>query len=180
MYAGRPFFQFDKELVVERERCGAACWKFNNSMNPNNGVSLSERSRMFREILQPRDDMQMSPIAHQGSVGEQVIVEAPFHADYGYNITIGDDVFIGRNCHISDAMPITIGNRVYIGPNVSFYTTTLPTDHLQRDGVHSAIHGSGITIGDDVFIGGNVTILPGVNIGHGTTVGAGSVVSRVN
>ncbi|OAA53243.1 nodulation protein l [Niveomyces insectorum RCEF 264] len=179
MYAGRPFFQFDKELVAERERCGAACWKFNNSMNPNVGVSLSERTRLFKEILQPRDNLQTSPIAHVGSVGEQVIVEAPFHADYGYNITIGEDVYIGRNCHISDAMPISIGNRVYIGPNVSFYTTTLPTDHTQREGVHSAIHGRGITIGDDVFIGGNVTILAGVNIGHGTTVGAGSVVSRV-
>lgn len=38
--------------------------------------------------------------------------------------------------------------------------------------------GHPVTIGDDCWIGGNVTILPGVNIGEGCTIGAGSVVTR--
>lgn len=173
MSAGRPFYQFDNELVDLRERCAAACWKFNNSTNPNIGVSQSERTRLFKEIIQPRGADQ------QGPVGDQVVVDAPFHADYGYNITIGNAVHIGRNCHFSDAMPINIGNRVTIGPNVSFFTTAPSTDPMERDGVHSALQGRAIVISDDVFIGGNVTILAGVTIGKGAVVGAGSVVTSV-
>ena len=35
-----------------------------------------------------------------------------------------------------------------------------------------------IVIGDDCWIGGHVVILPGVTIGRGSTVAAGSVVTR--
>ena len=35
-----------------------------------------------------------------------------------------------------------------------------------------------ITVGDDVWFGGHVVVLPGVTIGSGTVVGAGSVVTR--
>ncbi|CAK7213347.1 hypothetical protein SCUCBS95973_001773 [Sporothrix curviconia] len=174
MLAGRPFYQFDNQLVDARERCVAACWKFNNSTNPNIGVSQSERSRLFKEILQPRGSEIHGP---PGAVGDQVVVDAPFHADYGYNISIGNAVHIGRNCHFSDAMPISIGHRVTIGPNVSFFTAAPSTDPMERDGVHSALQGRRITIEDDVFIGGNVTILAGVRVGKGAVIGAGSVVT---
>ena len=35
-----------------------------------------------------------------------------------------------------------------------------------------------VTIEDNVWIGGNSTILPGVTIGHGSVIGAGSVVVK--
>jgi maltose O-acetyltransferase len=34
------------------------------------------------------------------------------------------------------------------------------------------------TIGDDVWIGGGAIVCPGVEIGSGSTIGAGSVVTR--
>lgn len=38
--------------------------------------------------------------------------------------------------------------------------------------------GKAIRIEDDSWIGANVVILPGVTIGRGSTIGAGSIVSR--
>lgn len=184
MLAGRPFFPFEKELVLERERCCATLWRFNNSMNPINGVSPAERARLFQDVLQPKVPVQLSPtqlmpVTLVGRLGENVVVEAPFQCDYGYNIQIGSDTSIGRNCTMLDACEVRIGNNVVIGPNVSFYTTTMPTDPHRRSGARGTCSGQRIIIEDDCFIGGNVTILGGVKIGKGTTVGAGSLVSRV-
>lgn len=39
--------------------------------------------------------------------------------------------------------------------------------------------GGEIHIGEDCWLGGNVIVLPGVTIGRGCTIGAGSVVTRV-
>ena len=180
----RPFYPFDKELVLERERCSAACWRFNNASNPNIGVSPVERTRLFREILQPREGVQISPTAtspvtHVGRVGDETVVEVPFACDYGYNIHIGKNVYIQRNCTIIDACEVRIGDNVTIGPNVSIYTASLSTDPRRRGGSKGPQHAMPITIEDDVFIGGSVILLPGVTVGKGSTVGAGSVVSRV-
>lgn len=179
MLAGRRFFPFDKELVLERERCNVACWRFNNSSTT---VSPEERARQFRDILQPRDHVisptQASPVNPVGRVGDNVVVEAPFNCDYGYNITIGQDVAIGKNCTILDTCEVKIGDRCNIGPNVSIYGTTLPTDPKQRLGSRGPATGRRVIIEDDCWIGGGVTILPGCVIGKGSTVGAASVVTH--
>ncbi|KAL2162438.1 hypothetical protein VTH06DRAFT_7351 [Thermothelomyces fergusii] len=183
MLNGRPYYPFDKELVLERERCNAACWRFNNSTNPNLGVSPAERARLFRDILHPREGIQLSPtvvspVTHAGRVGENATVEAPFNCDYGYNIHIGNNVSIGRNCLINDVCEVTIGNNVIISPNVCIYTGTCSTNPRYRKGNQGTQYGKPVVIEDDVWIAANVVILPGVRIGKGSTVGAGSVVTR--
>ncbi|OLN82211.1 putative maltose O-acetyltransferase [Colletotrichum chlorophyti] len=181
MLAGKHYYHFDKELVLERERCNAACWRFNNASNPNNGISTTERARLFREILLPRDPIQLSPsvaspMTSMGKLGDNVVVEAPFACDYGYNISIGQNVLIGRNATIIDTCEVKIGDNCTIGPNLSIYTTTLPLDPKRRLGTKGTQLGEPVTIGEDCWIGGNVTILPGKSIGRGCTVGAGTVV----
>ncbi|KAK3995757.1 putative maltose O-acetyltransferase [Cladorrhinum sp. PSN332] len=183
MLNGRQYYPFDKELVLERERCNAACWRFNNSTNPNIGVSPTERARLFRDILHPREGVHlsptvMSPVTHTGRVGENATVEAPFNCDYGYNIQIGNNVSIGRNCLINDVCEVRIGTNVIISPNVCIYTGTCSTDPRRRAGNTGAQYGKPVVIEDDVWIAANVVILPGVRIGRGSTVGAGSVVTR--
>ncbi|ORY59564.1 uncharacterized protein BCR38DRAFT_59325 [Pseudomassariella vexata] len=185
MLQGQMYRSFDKELVLERERCSGACWRFNNSTNPNTGVSSAERGRLFREILMPKDPInlspsQQSPVSNIGRIGGECVVESPFTCDYGYNITIGQNVFIGRNCTIVDPCPIKIGNNVYIGPNVSLFAATLQTDPSKRMGSKSLQMGSTIFIDDDAWIGGGVIILPGRRVGKGATVAAGSIVTRVS
>ena len=185
MLAGRHFYPFDKALVLERERCNAACWRFNNSMNPATGVSALERARLFREILQPRDAIQISPgvtspVSTMGRLGENVVVEAPFTCDYGYNVSIGQNVVIGRNCTIQDTCEVKIGDNSLIGPNVGIYTTSVSLDPKRRMGSTGPQIGKPITIEADCFIGAGAMILPGRTIGKGSTVGAGAIVTKVS
>jgi acetyltransferase-like isoleucine patch superfamily enzyme len=139
---------------------------------------------LFLEILQPRDPVRVSPteaspVTNVGRVGRHVAVETPFICDYGYNITIGHHVVIGRNCTINDVCEVKIGDNCVIGPNVSIFTAGLPIDPKKRQGGQGPQVGKPITIEQDCWIGGGAIILPGRTIGKGSTVGAGSIVTKV-
>jgi len=67
-----------------------------------------------------------------------------------------------------------------VAPNVSIYSGTHPLDPDVRNGTNGPELGKEVWIEEDCWIGGNVVILPGVRIGKGSTVGAGSVVTKVS
>lgn len=75
---------------------------------------------------------------------------------------------------------MSIGARTMLAPNVSIYSGTHPLDPEVRDGLNGPEFGKEIWIEEDCWIGGSVVILPGVRIGRGSTVGAGSVVTKVS
>jgi acetyltransferase-like isoleucine patch superfamily enzyme len=98
--------------------------------------------------------------------------------DYGYNVRLGKNVFINFNSVFLDTCLTTIGDRTLVGPNVSFYSGTHPLDPVVRQGTRGPELGKEIHVEQDCWIGGNVVILPGVTIGRGSVVGAGSVVTK--
>lgn len=69
--------------------------------------------------------------------------------------------------------PIKIGADVSIGPEASILTL----GHEPRSPVF-ADRGGPVVIGDRAWIGFRAIVLPGVSIGEGAVVGAGSVVTR--
>lgn len=77
---------------------------------------------------------------------------------------------------ILDTSLVILGDRVQIGPKVSIYTAGHETSILSRR--KFVEFGLPVRIEDDCWIGGNVIILPGVTIGQGSTIGAGSVVTK--
>lgn len=139
-------------------RCADACFDINN-MRPSR---KEERQQAFKNLL--------------GKIGKDFVIHSPFRCDFGFNIRIGDH-FIGNfNLTILDEAEVVIGNHVMIGPNCSLITITHALDEEQRrEGLMAA---RPITIGDDVWIAANVTVLPGVEIGEGAVIGAGSVVTK--
>lgn len=91
------------------------------------------------------------------------------------NMTVGDNVSIGAFTHIWASGGIRIGNRVMIASNNAI--TTLTHDyHLAN--MQKTLLCKEIVIEDDAWIGAHSTILPGVTIGKGAVVGAGSVVTK--
>ena len=108
---------------------------------------------------------------------EDVSIAPPLHCNYGGDyIRFGHRVFINANCTFQPAGGVEIGDDVYIGSDVKFYTTIHPTDPEERTTGKASVRP--IKIGSKVWIGGAAVILPGVEIGEGTTIGAGSVVTR--
>lgn len=99
--------------------------------------------------------------------------------DYGFNVKVGPGVYINSHFTGIDTCPITLGARTMLGPNVSIFSGTHPLDPALRNGTRGPETGSDIHIGEDCWLAGNVIVLPGVTIGKGATIGAGSVVTKV-
>lgn len=98
----------------------------------------------------------------------------PLYIDYGKPVTIGKGCFIQQCCTFFGRGGITIGDNVFIGPKVNLITI----NHDVNPDNRSATYRRPIVIEDKVWIGINSTILPGVRIGYGAIVGAGSVVTK--
>ncbi|KAG7399968.1 Maltose acetyltransferase [Phytophthora boehmeriae] len=146
--------------------------------------TLAEDRRAARELTRQFNDITQaeSPEAQAvmgqllGSMGKDCLIEMPFRCDYGYNIRVGDNFLMNFNCVFLDGCEITIGDRVMVGPNVQLYTASHPLDpEVRSSGLEL---GKPITIEDDVWIGGSTVVVPGVRIGRGAVIGAGSVVTK--
>lgn len=91
-------------------------------------------------------------------------------------------VNIGKGCHIScrdwDSEPylITIGNNVQIARYVHFYTHG--GGHVARRYDPTFDCFGKIVIKDNVYIGSSCHIMPGVTIGEGSLIAAGSIVCK--
>jgi maltose O-acetyltransferase len=150
MRRGELYDAFDPELVAARARARERLASFNSRPD------ASSLEQLF------------------GSVGPDVVVEPPFHCDYGFNVFVGERFYANTGCVFLDCAPIELGDRVLLGPAVHLYAATHPLDaETRRRGLEYALP---ITVGDDVWIGGAAIVLPGVTIGDRAVIGAGSVV----
>lgn len=98
----------------------------------------------------------------------------PLYIDYGKPVTIGRGCFIQQCCTFFGRGGIAVGNDVFIGPKVNLITI----NHDPNPDNRAATCGRPIVIEDKVWIGIGATILPGVRLGYGCIVGAGSVVTK--
>lgn len=109
--------------------------------------------------------------------GSNINVEKGVFFGSGEEISIGDYSGIGVNAKISGE--ITIGNNVMMGPEVMIYTSNHNYKRLDIPMIEQGnSDAEEVVIGDDVWVGARVIILPGVNIGKGCIIAAGSVVTK--
>ncbi|UQZ36130.1 galactoside O-acetyltransferase [Paenibacillus sp. PK3_47] len=158
MLAGLPYKAWLDGLSEERLANKLKVHEY-NLLRPD---ETGRRDELIRSIL--------------GKTGKNVNVEAPFHCDYGTNITVGENFYSNFNCTILDVGKVVIGENVMFAPNVSLYTAGHPIHPDSRNSGYE--YGIAITIGNNVWIGGNVVVNPGVTIGNNVVIGAGSVVTK--
>ena len=158
MLAGLPYKAWMDGLSEERLECKKKIYEL-NQLPPERGKEIPN---LLKSLF--------------GKTGKNLMLEPPFHCDYGWNIEVGENFFANYNLTILDVGKVVIGDNVQIAPNVSIYTAGHPIHPDSRNSGYE--YGIPITIGNNVWIGGNSVILPGVKIGNNVVIGGGSVVTK--
>ncbi|WP_232834604.1 acyltransferase [Rhodoferax ferrireducens] len=111
-------------------------------------------------------------------LGSDSMIDYQTYFRYPWKISIGNGVWINRGCEFYGSMlggnaQITIGDHCALGPRVRVLSATHNYHRLDLPD-----EAASVTIGHHVWVGAGATILPGVTIGDGAVVAAGSVVTR--
>ena len=131
-------------------------------------------------FIHPLSDVQTKKIGENTRIWQYVVIlpDATIGSDVNIcaNCLVENDVLIGDRVTIKSGVQIWDGlcieDDVFVGPNATF-----ANDHFPRS-KKPPKHFLKTLIQKGASIGANATILPGITVGSGALVGAGSVVTR--
>lgn len=158
LLAQKWVYGFGDEIAAMLRAVETLCFR----LNATSPELIDERAELIKKIF--------------GKIEEPFTVHSPFHCDFGKHIRAGKNLVANYNLTILDEAIVTIGDNVFIGPNCGIYTINHALLPDQRN--EGVMQARPVTIGDNVWIAANVVICPGVSIGEGAVIGAGSVVTR--
>ncbi|WP_338841942.1 sugar O-acetyltransferase [Clostridium perfringens] len=159
MYGQKLYYCNDEDLMKEQMKALELLYDFNQTRPSEQDKREKILKKMFAEI------------------GDDCYIEPPFHANWGgKNVHFGNGVYANFNLTMVDDCDIFVGNNVLFGPNVTVSAGTHPIHPELRS--KQAQYNIPIHIGNNVWIGANSVILPGVNIGDNSVIGAGSIVTK--
>lgn len=129
--------------------------------------------------IHPLSDVKSDTIGSGTKVWQYSVILSGAVIGHNCNICahtlIEGDVKIGNNVTIKSGVYLwdgtRIGDNVFIGPNATFTNDPYPRSKVYPDRFY------GVIVNEWASIGANATILPGVVVGVGAMVGAGSVVT---
>lgn len=96
-------------------------------------------------------------------------------------ISIGDHCILGEHMHITAVGNVKIGNNLLAGRFCLITDNShgmINYGELSTHPIDRPLSHKDVSIGDNVWLGDAVRILPGVTIGNGCIIGAGSIVTK--
>jgi maltose O-acetyltransferase len=111
-------------------------------------------------------------------LGKDAVVKRNVSFGRGNKISLGINSYIGEDSYLNIHDDIIIGANVMIGPQVMILTGNHSFSDISRPMCEQPSIGLSVIIKDNVWIGARSIILPGVMIGEGAVIGAGSVVTK--
>ena len=143
-----------------------ARWVFRRAAHLGSLVRLEGRARVMPHgALRIGDRVRI--------IGHVVPVELT--VERGGELTIGDRTFVNYGVSIGATRSITIGAGCSLGPYVNIVDSAF--HRIEPERRDERPESEPVRIGDNVWLGVRVIVLPGVTIGDGSVVGAGSVVT---
>lgn len=167
IFSGRLFSSEEPELVEKKRRAHRLSGQYN--------------------ALEEEDEQARSGILHAllAGVGEGTRMLGPIRFHYGCHTRVGSGCFMNFNFTVQDDAQVTIGDHCNFGPNVTIVTPLHPMLPEERRGLvctdgktRFLCYAKPVKIGSDCWFGANVVVCPGVTVGEGCVIGAGSVVTR--
>lgn len=116
--------------------------------------------------------MVMRSMGKDCQICDGVLITNPLQTKLGDKVVVNDAVII-QSC---EGAEIEIGDDVTLSYGVKIITGGLVLS--EKGAVQQQHEVKPITIGDKVWIGANAIVLPGVSIGVGSIVAAGSIVNK--
>jgi len=121
-------------------------------------ASVGARTRIWQYVVA----LKGATIGADCNICAHVLIEG--------DVAIGDRVTVKSGVQLWDG--VTLEDDVFVGPNATFTNDPLPRSRARPDSFSRTLVAQGASIG------ANATILPGIRIGAGAMIGAGSVVTR--
>ncbi|MCI9552783.1 MAG: sugar O-acetyltransferase [Acutalibacter sp.] len=167
IFAGVLFCPGDPELRAIKLKAH----NLNTQYNATFEDETEKRAEILKELV--------------GEMGEGSFIQGPIAFHYGIHTHIGKRFFGNFNLTIQDDASVTIGNDCNFGPNVTIVTPIHPLLPEERKVLYNSAgepkrlcYAKPVVVGSDCWFGANVVVCPGVTIGDGCVIGAGSVVTR--
>ena len=103
-----PIITQDKPYITKHNDCSV-------------DIQLNTKKLIYQYNNTPPEDMDKRKEILKELFGDEnlnVLIEPPFHCDYGFNIHFEGFAFINYNCTILDTAPVYIGEDTLIAPGV--------------------------------------------------------------
>ncbi|MDB5049853.1 MAG: hypothetical protein JWO30_2924 [Fibrobacteres bacterium] len=128
----------------------------------NTGIAL--RARLMPSLL--------------GACGPGQIIQMNLRVANPEKLRIGSHCNFGQGVFITAGGGVTLGDYVGMGPDSKIWSVNHRFENPDIPWLTQGYESKEVVIGDDVWIGANAFIMPGVHIGKGTIISAGSVLSK--
>jgi maltose O-acetyltransferase len=158
---------YERGGIVERARKRlAAWWYLRHATELGAGVHVNGRLIVRNEGG--------ALLVEDGVSFRATVAPCELLVHLGARLRVGKRTFINYGSSIAAAGCVTIGDNCLIGQ----YCAIMDTEYHGLRDRHRAPAPRPVTLGNNVWLGTRVVVLPGVTIGEGAVVGAGSIVTR--